>query len=138
MGGYVHRVQYYETDKMGITHHANYVRWMEEARVDFLDQIGWGFDRLEAMGIVSPVVGLSCRYIAPTTFRDRVEIAVSVLEYRGPRLTVKYEMWKEGKAVFTGTSSHCFLSKEGKFLRLKRDFPEFDAKLRALAGESSQ
>ena len=32
-----HRVNYYETDKMGITHHANYLHWMEEARVDFLD-----------------------------------------------------------------------------------------------------
>ena len=32
---YIHTVQYYETDKMGITHHSNYIRWMEEARVDF-------------------------------------------------------------------------------------------------------
>ena len=38
--GYNHTVQYYETDKMGITHHSNYIRWMEEARVDFLKQIG--------------------------------------------------------------------------------------------------
>lgn len=33
---YIHRVNYYETDKMGITHHSNYLRWMEEARLDFL------------------------------------------------------------------------------------------------------
>ena len=33
------KVQYYETDMMGVTHHANYLRWMEEARIDFLDQI---------------------------------------------------------------------------------------------------
>ena len=31
-----HEVQYYETDRMGITHHSNYVRWMEEARTFFL------------------------------------------------------------------------------------------------------
>ena len=55
---YVHTVQYYETDKMGITHHSNYIRWMEEARVDFLSQIGWEFAKLEAMGIVSPVLEL--------------------------------------------------------------------------------
>jgi acyl-CoA thioester hydrolase len=36
---YSHKVQYYETDKMGITHHSNYVRWMEEARIYFLDKI---------------------------------------------------------------------------------------------------
>ena len=35
MKDYIHKVHYYETDKMGVTHHSNYVRWMEEARVDF-------------------------------------------------------------------------------------------------------
>ena len=37
---YVHKVQYYETDKMQITHHSNYLRFMEEARIDYLEQIG--------------------------------------------------------------------------------------------------
>ena len=43
MKPYIHKINYYETDKMGITHHSNYVRFMEEARVYFLDQIGWSF-----------------------------------------------------------------------------------------------
>ena len=51
MRPYRHRVNYYETDKMGITHHANYIHWMEEARIDFLDQIGWGYDRLAALAV---------------------------------------------------------------------------------------
>lgn len=46
MKPYIHKVQYYETDKMGITHHSNYVRWMEEARIEFLDQIGWSYVRV--------------------------------------------------------------------------------------------
>ena len=33
MEPYLHKVQYYETDKMGIAHHSNYIRWMEEARL---------------------------------------------------------------------------------------------------------
>ena len=45
---YRHEVKYYETDKMGITHHSNYIRFMEEARIDWLDQLGYGFDRMEA------------------------------------------------------------------------------------------
>ena len=40
---YRRTVQYYETDKMGITHHANYIKWMEEARIGFLDSIGLPF-----------------------------------------------------------------------------------------------
>ena len=60
--GYNHTVQYYETDKMGITHHSNYIRWMEEARVDFLKQIGWDYDKLEEIGVISPVTEVSCKY----------------------------------------------------------------------------
>ena len=41
---YTHKVQYYETDKMGITHHSNYIRWMEEARIDFLEKSGHKFN----------------------------------------------------------------------------------------------
>lgn len=41
MSKYIHRVNYYETDKMGITHHSNYMRFMEEARMNFLSEIGY-------------------------------------------------------------------------------------------------
>ena len=37
---YSRRVYYYETDKMGIVHHSNYIRWFEEARVDLIEQAG--------------------------------------------------------------------------------------------------
>jgi len=36
MKPYIRKVQYYETDMMGVTHHANYIHWMEEARIDFI------------------------------------------------------------------------------------------------------
>lgn len=127
---YVHRVQYYETDKMGVTHHSNYIRFMEEARVAFMEQIGFPYARLEALGVLSPVTGIDCRYLAPTTFDDRVTVAVSVRAFNGVVLTMGYEMTnQDGKRVFTGTSSHCFLNREGHFVRLKREQPEFYALL---------
>ena len=49
-----HEVQYYETDRMGITHHTNYVRWMEKARTFFLREIGWPYEKIEEEGIISP------------------------------------------------------------------------------------
>lgn len=58
MKDYKHFVQYYETDQMGITHHSNYIRWMEEARIDFLKQIGWNYKKLESLGIISPVTAI--------------------------------------------------------------------------------
>ena len=47
MKPYLHKVQYYETDRMGVTHHANYLHWMEEARIDFMEQLGFPYTDLE-------------------------------------------------------------------------------------------
>ncbi len=122
---YLHIVQYYETDKMGITHHSNYIRWMEEARVDFLSQIGWDFAKLEAMGIVSPVLSVSCDYKYPTKFSEKVSICVTVKEFKGVKLFLGYEMKnEEGRTVCSGTTSHAFLNTEGKPIRMKQEFPE--------------
>ena len=53
MNPYIHKVQYYETDMMGVAHHANYIRWMEEARIDFMDQLGFPYTEMEARGVLS-------------------------------------------------------------------------------------
>lgn len=132
MSEYLHKVQYYETDKMGVTHHSNYIRWMEEARVAWLDEIGLNYAKLERMGISSPVTGVEGNYKSTTTFDDVVQISISVREYSGVKLIVGYEMTCGGKQVFSGTSSHCFLNSDGKILRMQRAFPEIDAVLRAL------
>ena len=106
---YKHLVQYYETDKMAITHHSNYIRWMEEARTDFMKQTGWDFVEFEKSGVMSPVVSISCKYKNTTTFSDVIEIHTSVKELSGVKLVFKYEMFKQdGSLVFTGTSDHCF------------------------------
>ena len=118
-------VQYYETDMMGVTHHANYIRWMEEARIDFMDRIGFPYRRMEAEGIVSPVKSLQANYLKPSTFGDEVEISVRVKAFNGIVITLAYEMHLEGKPVFTGTSEHVFLNRNGTFVRMKRVMPEF-------------
>ncbi|MCH5339173.1 MAG: acyl-CoA thioesterase [Acetatifactor sp.] len=134
---YEHVVQYYETDKMGITHHSNYIRWMEEARVDFLAQIGWDFAKLEAMGIVSPVVAVECHYKATTTFPETIRIFVSVEEFKGVKLKLNYKMLNgEGKVVNEGKSEHCFLDSNGIPVRLNKDYPEFYQALTELSNKS--
>lgn len=136
MTTYLHRVQYYETDKMGVTHHSNYIRWMEEARVQLLEEMGWGYDKLESLGIRSPVTGVSCTYKQPTTFRDQVAVEVTVKEYRGVHLVVGYVMRRGDGVVLEGESRHCFLDGRGRFLRLRRDYPDFHQALSALVGDN--
>ena len=122
---YTHTVQYYETDKMGVTHHSNYVRWMEEARVDFLEKKGWPFARLEEEGIVSPVLSVSCNYKKPSRFSDKVDIEVSVLEFGGVKLRLGYKMFMGDTLIREGETGHAFVDTEGIPLRLKKKFPDF-------------
>lgn len=120
---YKHQVQYYETDRMGIVHHSNYVRWMEEARMDFFRQIGCGYEELEAQGIISPVTSVECKYKITTTFADLIEIDVQVAEFKGVKLKLKYEMMRGDDLVCEGYSEHCFLDKDGKIISLKKSCP---------------
>lgn len=134
MDTYTHKVHYYETDKMGCVHHSNYIRWMEEARVELLDRLGIGFSMMEARGIISPVVGIQCRYLRPTHFDERVNVRVDVTEYKGVRLRIGYEMTDEvGNLVCTASSEHCFTDATGKPIVLKKQYPDIDAVLREAA-----
>lgn len=138
MEPYLHKVQYYETDKMGVAHHSNYLRWMEEARVDFLEKIGWGYDRLEAEGVISPVVGIHAKYKKSCTFADVLEISVGVQKYNGIMMHFAYEMKlaQSGEVLFTGISEHCFLDGAGKPLRIKQKWPALDEILRDCLAEN--
>lgn len=140
MQNYIHKVQYYETDKMGVTHHSNYIRWMEEARIRFLDEIGYSYAKLEHNGIISPVIGVECRYVHPSTFDDEVEIAVRVEEFKGVRLVIGYTMTNcaTGESVLTGKTMHCFTDTAGKPIILKKRFPEFDRVLKELAAPEAE
>ncbi|MBO4339975.1 MAG: acyl-CoA thioesterase [Bacteroidales bacterium] len=119
---YVHEVKYYECDRMGVTHHSNYVRFMEEARIWWLDCLGYGYERMEAEGIVSPVVAISCNYKHTTTFKDKIEIEVKVAELTGLKLGFSYVMKVDGKVVCTANSTHCFLD-GGRPVVLSERFP---------------
>ena len=134
---YQHYVQYYETDKMGITHHSNYIRWMEEARLDFFKKLGFDYLEFEKQGVISPVIGLNnIKYKKPSTVGDVVDIEVSVKAYNFIVLTVHYVMKKGDVVIFEGDSDHCFLSKEGRMMPLSdRVFPELHRKLKELVSE---
>ena len=125
MNNYIHKVNYYETDKMGLTHHSNYVRWMEEARIDFFEQLNWSYKKFEDEGIASPVTSIECKFKQATTFPDEVNIAVSIKELSGIRLTLGYTMKNsQDKVVCEATSEHCFL-KDGRLARIDKLYPEF-------------
>lgn len=132
MSTYIHKVNYYETDKMGITHHSNYIRFMEEARMNFLSEIGYPMTRLEAEGITSPVVSVNCAYKHPTTYSDEIEIEVTLTQYTGVKLSLSYVMRNASteEMVATAYSSHCFIDANGRPIAVKKYFPDFDSALK--------
>lgn len=137
MEAYVHHVQYYETDRMGITHHSNYIRWMEEARIDFLSQYGWPYEKLEEAGIFIPVLAVEGHFHKSTTFSDAITIRVRVESFNGIRLRLAYEMTTDGakRPLFTGSSEHCFLNAKGRPIRLNKDYPAFYEQMRQISEE---
>ena len=128
-------MQYYETDMMGVTHHANYIHWMEEARIEFMDRIGFPYRQMEAEGVLSPVRSIHVQYLKPCTFGDEVEITAGVRDFNGVVITIAYDMRLNGEQIFTGTSEHVFVDRSGKIVRMKRVMPRFcEAVSRCIAG----
>lgn len=131
MGSYRHKVQYYETDQMGIVHHSNYIRWFEEARTAYLEAIGIPYEKMEADGIISPVIEVQAEYLRMVRFGNTVDIKTKIRQYNGIKLEIVYEVSevKSGMLHCKGISGHCFLNEKGCPVSLKKDHPEYHAVL---------
>ena len=124
---YLHHAKYYETDQMGIIHHSNYIRWFEEARIDFMNQIGLTYKNMEEEGIISPVLEINCKYHRMMYFDDLATIKVRVSAYTGVRFVFEYEIFNQDKQLCTtGSSSHCFINRNNLTISLKKFKPEYD------------
>jgi acyl-CoA thioester hydrolase len=134
---HVHKAQYYETDQMGVVHHSNYIRWFEEARVDFMEQMGYGYDRVEVGGVVFPVLGVSCEYKSMTRFGEVVLIHCSITELTPARMVISYRVEDRATGALraTGESKHCFLGQSGRPGSLKKLLPELYGLFLQNAGE---
>lgn len=123
MNTYSHKVQYYETDQMKIVHHSNYIRWFEEARIDYMEQIGVSYAALEEKGFISPVLSVNCDFKSMTRFGETVLILTELKEFKNVKYKFSYtvldSVTKELRAK--GESSHCFIDSDGNVISLKRE-----------------
>ncbi len=128
------KINYYETDRMGVAHHSNYIRYMEEARCSWLENIEMPFSLLEENNITIPVLGVNCEYKHHVTFEDIIVIRPYIKEYTGVRMTVGYDITnkKTGETVVIGETKHCFTNKELRPINLKKYNKEFSDKFENL------
>ena len=123
---YTRRVYYYETDKMGIMHHANYIRIFEETRVAFMQQAGTPFENIEAMGILMPVLSVDSRYKYPLRFDETFAVYPKLVRFNGTTIEMDYKVVSRdtGLLCAEGSSSHCFTDEQLKPIRLKHKYPD--------------
>ena len=124
-------INYYETDRMGVVHHSNYIRFLEEARCAWMEEMKWPFSLLEENDITIPVLGVNVTYKHHVTFGDTILINVYTKEYNGVRMTVGYEVKNKenGQIVLTGETKHCFTNRELRPINLKKYNLDFNNKL---------
>ncbi len=130
---YERRINYYETDKMGVVHHSNYIRFLEEARCYMLDEMGIPYSYLEEQRIMIPVLGVNCSFKQHVTFDDIIVIKPIIKDFNGVRLTVNYNVTNKatGDVVLTGETKHCFTDTNLRPLRLHKSFPDISDKFMA-------
>lgn len=116
---YTHRVQFYETDLMGIIHHSNYLRIFEEARVAWAHAHGiLDYQKPETASHLA-VYDTEVRHLRPGRFGDVVEVQVQA-RFRGVRLIFEYKMWRDQTVLAEGRTTHVPLNPELKVIRPPR------------------
>lgn len=119
------RVQYYETDSMGIVHHSNYIRYFETARTEMMREAGFTYSDMEKSGVWMPVLSVTAEYKMPALYDEVISVFCWVEKLRGASLDLAYEVrGEDGRVCAIGKSSHGFTDPELKPLRMKKVRPE--------------
>lgn len=117
---------YYETDKMGVVHHSNYIRWFEESRIHFLAEAGYPYEKMEEIGVMIPVLSAACEYKNAVRFGETVVIIPKIEEFNGFKFCITYRVVgkESGELKATGETRHFFTDMSMKPLRTKTSHPD--------------
>ncbi len=85
-------VRYAETDKMGIAHHANYPIWYEVGRTDYIKLFGTTYSEMEAAGVMTPVLNLTCHFGKPARYEDRLIVRTWCIHMTAARIEFAYSV----------------------------------------------
>ena len=115
-----YRVIYGDTDQMGVVYYANYLRWFEKGRSEFLRQIGLPYSSIEQQGFHFPVTEVNCRYANSARYDDNFEIATEITELGRASLSFGYRISRQSNndPLATGSTKHACIDHAGKVARL--------------------
>lgn len=114
------RVHVFETDLMQVVHHANYFRWFEMARVEYLRVRGLLLKDLIAQGILFPIKEVSCDYKEPARYDDELIIRAELIDYSKVKIVFAYEIFRKTDNILlaTGKTVNVFTDLSGKITKL--------------------
>ena len=123
-----HRIRYHELDAQGMVHPCNYINWMENARMNLMEQIGLGYKQMKDMEIAVPMISFSVEYRSPIQFEEVIVVDTKLISYDGYQMEVAYRIFnkKTGEDHAVAKSKHHFMNKSGLPISLKRVYPELD------------
>lgn len=108
-------VRYAETDQMGVVHHSVYPVYLEQARIDWLKNIGMHYQKMEDNGIILPLKKLSLEYKKSAVFGDRLKIEVSLSERPKATMIFDYSIKNQNEELLTiGQTTLVFVNKHNK------------------------
>ncbi|MCP4499458.1 MAG: acyl-CoA thioesterase [Deltaproteobacteria bacterium] len=115
----LYRVIFGDTDQMKIVYHANYLRFFERGRCEFLRDRQLSYSEMEGNGFILPVVDAHCRYKKPATFDDLIRIETTLEKVSRVRVYFTYRILRDHDDVLLceGETIHAVLDPDGKILR---------------------
>jgi acyl-CoA thioester hydrolase len=119
------RVRYAETDQMGVVYYANYLVWMEVARVEYCKSVGFSYEEMEREdGIFLAVAEAHCRYLHPARFDQDVTIETTLSDAHPRMVSFAYEirLTEGGRKLATGETKHVFVGRDLKPVRLPEKY----------------
>lgn len=120
------RVRYAESDQMGLAHHAAYITWFEECRIELLRSLGASYRELEERGVLMPVIEMNVRYRKSLRFDD-LATCETTAEAKGPSRVLFRTVVKNGDTVCAeGEVTIASVSRDGRPVRIP---PEVLARL---------
>lgn len=117
-----YRVIYGDTDQMGVVYYANYLRWFERGRSEFLRQIGLPYATIEAAGLHFPVAEVTCRYAQSARYDDVIDIATTLVDLSRVYLVFDYQISRQADqlTLATGSTKHACIDHEGQVKRIPK------------------
>ena len=128
-------VRYAETDKMGIAHHANYPVWYEVGRTDYIKLFGTTYSDMEAAGVMTPVLNLTCHYGRPAVYEDRLIVRTWCIHMSAARIEFekkKKKICDDGSEIELGygTTEHGVVdAKTFRPCNIRKRLPELFEKM---------